>query len=56
MRPEDTCSHCPRPKIRILPPTGRVPLVVLCAFCDMGGGMAHSGPPVMIEYIRKGHQ
>jgi len=57
MRPDDQCGLCnTRPKIHIMPARGRTPVVSLCAYCDMGNGQADSGPPVMIDYIRKGHQ
>ena len=57
MRPDDQCGLCStRPKIHIMPSHGRKPVVSLCAYCDMGNGQPQAGPPVMIEYIKKGHQ
>jgi hypothetical protein len=30
--------------------------MMICAVCDMAGGSADAGPPVLLDYIRKGHR
>jgi hypothetical protein len=52
--PANVC-RCKRPLIRmdLVSPGKRLPLV-LCAYCDMGTPAA--GPPILMEYLRKGHR
>ena len=54
------CRPTPRPRVRLdrVSVSGRTELL-LCIICDMGGNAltsAQSGPPVLVDYIRKGHQ
>jgi hypothetical protein len=49
-----SCRLCRRPLIRmdLVAPGKRLPLF-MCGFCDKGPGL-DVGPPVLIDYLRKG--
>ena len=51
------CCGCQKPRVSVAPPPGpkgaRNVRVLLCVKCDMGNGPL-SGPPSLIEHVRKG--
>jgi hypothetical protein len=50
-----TCG-CRRPKIRLARTLkGRAIELLLCTECDAGKG-PQTGPPVLIDYLKRGHQ
>lgn len=59
-----SCRWCPSSRYRIafdLPPRGIItaltPLpngLMICMVCDMGN--ASAGPPVLLDYLKRGHQ
>lgn len=54
--PHATVCRCKRPRIRLARTINRMPIeLLLCTDCD-AGARENSGPPILLEYLRKGHQ